>query len=143
MAEPDIQLHWICCWPAVETVLKRLLSSTCIALEASGCGRRNYNCIEISLSPGKSVLYITTVSKYIFMDFFFSVLWNINIFEIYSKQVVIYGFLQYQHEFPPPKWNIILYSSQKAIPFLCTFLENHSDVWYTGFQLDQDVLVLY
>lgn len=44
-----------------------------------------------------------TMSKYNFMDFLGSVLLNMNIFDIYSKQVVIHGLLQYQHEFPPPK----------------------------------------
>lgn len=105
--------------------------------------RRNYNCNEISLAPGKSMLYITTMSKYNFMDFLGSVLWNMNIFEIYSKQVVIHGLLQYQHEFPPPKWNTILNSPQNVFLFPCAFLQNHYDVWHTGFQLDQDVLVLY
>lgn len=66
-----------------------------------------------------------------------------NIFEIHSKQVEIYGFLQYQHDFPPPKLNIILHSPQKAILFQYAFLENHYDAWYTGFQLDRDVLIKY
>lgn len=87
----------------MEKVLKHLASSTCTFFEASGSGRRNYNCNEISLAPGKSMLCKATMSKYNFMDFLGSVLLNMNIFDIYSKQVVIHGLLQYQHEFPPPK----------------------------------------
>lgn len=50
-----------------------------------------------------------------------------NIFESHSKVVKIYGFLQHQHEFPPPKLNTILHSPQKAILFQYAFLENHYD----------------
>lgn len=113
MAEPDPHLHWICCWPAVETVLKHL---ACIVFEALAVGEETTTALK-SLSPGKSMLYITTMSKYNFMDFFGSVLWNMNVFDIYSKHVVMYGLLQYQTEFPPPKWNIILDSPQNAILF--------------------------